>query len=923
MTQSDSQVTRHIPGQVPGSDAAAPAIQRAFARKVRLSKWALFFERLWPRLWWLIGLAALFAVLSFAGVWTHLPAIVHQVVLVAFAAAAVAGLIYAVRAPWPSRDDAVRRIERRSGVPHRPASSYEDQLTGQTTNAETAALWQAHRERLKRAIERLKVGNPSPRADRADPFAIRALPLLLLIPAALLVTGSFSDRFASAFRFGAGELGPGTRVDAWMTPPPYTAVPPVLLADGSAAATPAAGDSAKLFEVPERSLLTLRGTGFGAKGVALEILSEGASEPIVLQSEPPKPGDTSGLAEVRHELKKSARIRALSGSRELASWTIGIIPDQLPTITLDTKQLDRTPRGSMKLTYKAEDDYGIASATAKVRQLSAKPHDAAKADTSKAWAQAPALKGPRLPLERPPVLPLKIPRPGAKSLESATLLELGKHPWAGQRVELWLEATDVGGQIGKSASVEMILPARRFKNPLARAVIEQRRLLSEDSRNRPAVARALAALTIEPEGFIETTGIYLGLRSVYYRIERESTRAAINESVEQLWQLALAIEDGALSEAERALKDAQDKLSEALQKGADEQEIDKLIAELKQKLNDYLQEMQKNAQKEQGGDQQQGDQSQDDQQQLGQQDLDQMMKDLERNAKQGSREEAEKMLSELRELMDRLQNETKESRAENQRAKEMMKKLGQLDDLAGKQQKLMDDTFAEQNKPGQEDGDLESEKQGMDQSGKQQRGSKPGKPGEQSGEQQGDDSQSGQEPGGDQQSEGQPGQGKSGKNGRQPGEKGSLKDRQAQLRKQLDKLQKELDELGAGDPDKLGKADEAMGEAEKSLEQGDNQEAAAQQGEALEQMRQSAKQMAEQMQKNAQQKIGRGGNTPRDPLGRPQRAEGPDLGTSVKVPDAIDAQRAREILEELRKRSGESLRPPSELDYIDRLLKRF
>ena len=73
----------------------------------------------------------------------------------------------------------------------------------------------------------------------------------------------------------------------------------------------------------------------------------------------------------------------------------------------------------------------------------------------------------------------------------------------------------------------------------------------------------------------------------------------------------------------------------------------------------------------------------------------------------------------------------------------------------------------------------------------------------------------------------------------------------------------------------------------------------------------------------AQQRMGRGGDTPRDPLGRPQRAEGPDLGTSVKVPDAIDAQRAREILDELRKRSGEALRPPSELDYIDRLLKRF
>lgn len=896
------------------SDTGAVAVQRAFARKIGLSKWALFFERLWPRLWWLIGIASVFAALSFTGIWPHLPAVIHQAVLAVFAIAAVAAVLHAARTQWPTRDEAMRRIERRSGVPHRPASSYEDQLTAQTSNPETHALWQAHRERLKRAIERLKVGNPSPRADRTDPFAFRALPLLLLIPAALLVTGSLSDRFAAAFRFGGGELGPGTRVDAWMTPPPYTAVPPVLLADGSATQPPADGDAAKMYEVPERSLLTLRGTGFGANGVALEILSDGASESQIVKSEAAKAGDTSGLAEVRHEIRKSARIRALSGSRELARWTVAIIPDQLPMITLDTKQLDRTPRGSMKLSYTAQDDYGIASAAAKVRQLKPK-----MADEAKAWAQKPALTGPRLPLERPPVLPLKIPRTGAKALESATLLELGKHPWAGQRVELWLEATDVGGQVGKSASVELVLPARRFKKPLARAVIEQRRLLSEDSRNRPAVARALAALTLEPEGFIETTGIYLGLKSVYYRIEREATREALNESVEQLWQLALAIEDGALSDAERALKEAQDKLSEALQKGADDKEIDKLIAELKQKLNEYLQEMQKNAEKEEPGEQ--GEQGQDQQQELGQQDLDQMMKDLERNAKEGSREEAEKMLSDLRELMDKLQAETKESRAENKRAKEMMKKLGQLDDLAGEQQKLMDDTFAD--KPGQEDSDLESQKQGMDQSSKKQGNSKTGQQGQQRGEQKDEGDASGQELGGSQQAEGQQGQGKSGKNSRQPGDKSSLKDRQAKLRKQLDQLQKELEELGAGDPEKLGRAEDAMGEAEKSLEQGDNEEAAAQQGEALEQMRQSAKQMAEQMQQNAQQRMGRGGNTPRDPLGRPQRAEGPDLGTSVKVPDAIDAQRAREILEELRKRSGESLRPPTELDYIDRLLKRF
>ncbi len=885
-----------------------PALTRAFARKVRLSTWALFFERLWPRLWLLVGLAALFAGLSFLGVWPQLADITHQLVLLAFAAAAIASLVYAARVPWPARDDAVRRIERRSGVAHRPASSYEDTLSAQSGNAETVALWQAHRERLTRAIRGLRVGRPSPRADRFDPLALRALAVLLLLPAALLVTGSFSDRLASAFRFAGAVGGKTTRVDAWVTPPPYTALPPILLADGAElVAKPE--DQAKLVEVPERSLLTLRGIGFGGTPVTLEVLSDGAAEPQRVAAEAGKNSAKSDLSEVRFELKKSARIRALAGTRQLAQWTFDVTPDQLPKITLN-KDLDRTPRGSMKLSYKAEDDYGVAAAAAKVRQIRPKAGNPAKA-----WAQAVPLKGPRLPVERPPVLSLKIPRSGAKTLEASTLLELGAHPWAGQKVELWLEATDVGGQIGKSAAVEIVLPSRRFKKPLARAVIEQRRMLSEDSRNRPAVARALDALALEPEGFIETASIYLGLRSVYHRIERENSRAALKESVEQLWNLALRIEDGALSDAEKALKDAQDKLSDALQKGADDKEIQELIAELKQKLNDYLKEMQKNAEK----DPQNGEQGEQDQrEQLGQQDLDQMMQDLERNAKEGSREEAEKMLSDLRELMDRLQASTPESRAEQQRGKEMMKKLGQLDDLAGKQQELMDETFGEQKKQ-QQQGSPEGGSQ-EDQSGQN---SKPGKQGQQGKGQQ--KAQKGGAP--DQQGGGKQGEGKQGEDGKGPGDKkkgqGDLGQRQADLRKQLERLKKELDEMGTGDAEKLGQAEESMGKAEDALGKEEFEEAAQEQAEALEQMRQAGKQMAEQMQKNAQQKMGRGGDTPRDPLGRPQKAEGPDLGTSVKVPDAIDAQRAREILEELRKRSSESLRPPTELDYIDRLLKRF
>lgn len=71
------------------------------------------------------------------------------------------------------------------------------------------------------------------------------------------------------------------------------------------------------------------------------------------------------------------------------------------------------------------------------------------------------------------------------------------------------------------------------------------------------------------------------------------------------------------------------------------------------------------------------------------------------------------------------------------------------------------------------------------------------------------------------------------------------------------------------------------------------------------------------------QRYGQNGDTPRDPMGRPQRSQGPDLGTSVKVPQEIDMQRAREILDELRRRIGEPARPLPEIDYLERLLKRY
>ncbi|MEW5962564.1 MAG: TIGR02302 family protein [Pseudomonadota bacterium] len=886
-----------------------PNIEAQFERKVRRGAWALFLERLWPRLWLPASVLALFAVVTELGAWGRLPMVAHAALLGLLALALVAGIVFAGRVRWPSREESIRRIERVSGIAHRPASSYEDTLSSSAAeSAATQTLWRVHRERLAQMLARLRVGTPEPGTHRYDPYALRSLVVLTVALAAVLSPGGFWKRAGKAFDLSGAAAGASARLDAWVTPPPYTGKAPIMLADGGDARS-ASGEPRRLVEVPEKSALIVRANAMGERRLAIEILSEGGEPERVAapaRSEPTRPGGGAAaaagdVAEVRHELDRSARVRVLSGERELAQWTFAVTPDQAPTIEM-TKPPTRTPRGSMKLTYKAEDDYGVAVAEAKVKKVRK-----ADEDPARAWARTNVLKGPRFPLERPPTLGLRLPRAAAKTAETFSYLELGSHPWSGMRVELWLEARDVAGKVGRSKPVEMVLPGRRFENPVARAVVEQRQKLADDPRYRGQVLTALEALTLEPDGFIDDAAAYLGLRTAYHRLRKDRSRSGIRSVVEQLWHVALRLEDGALSDAERRLREAQEKLAKALEDGASEEEIQRLMQELRQALNEYMQQLAKQAEGREG---MQPEGLDPNQQMLGQQDLERMMRNIEEMARSGSREQAQQMLSELRDMLERLQTGRMAEGQNGEKSRQMMERMNELGNLVGEQQKLMDETFSEMRRDGQQG----------------QRGQR----GEQQGRQQGRAGQRGQQrPGGQQGQQGEQGERGEDQNGQgqqasrgQMGP-GGLGQRQSELRRRLEQLQRDLDELGLGSPDQLDAAREAMQNAEQALEGQQYGEAAEQQGRALDEMRQSAQSMAQQMLQQMPSRYGQTGDSPRDPLGRPQRSQGPDLGTSVKVPDQIDMQRAREILEELRRRLGEATRPEIELDYLERLLRRF
>jgi uncharacterized protein (TIGR02302 family) len=890
--------------------AEASALKVRFERRVRLSWLALFAERIWEGLLWPFVVVCAFLVFSLLGGWSVMPPLAHRLLLGAFGIALLVSFVPLVRLKLPNRAEALRRLERNANIKHRPASSYEDQL-GATPPAETALLWAVHRRRLARLVAKLKPSWPAPRTDRQDPYAIRAALFLGLIVAALAAGGDAATRLASAFSPAASTATALLRLDAWVTPPVYTSMAPIVLADGSEGVG-AGNESFRALSVPERSQLIVRTHAPDGETVSLTVRKETDAEPKTIE---PKTGGSAGLVEFNVGLMEPLTADVRIGGHTVAQWQFAMIEDAPPTINLMADPTT-TPRGALRLVYGALDDYGVANAEARF-ELSAgedqiftapRPDDAYEEDDLAETS----------PLFSPPVMPLQLPRTNAKKVEGKASQDLTAHPWAGLKVRMILVARDQAEQEGKSESYEFVLPERSFTKPLAKAVIEQRKTLVRQPAALSTVARALDALTIGGEKVNDDRVVYLSLRNAYWRLLNDDSREAVASVVDQLWDTALRIEEGDLPEAERELKNAQDALMKALQENAPAEEIKAKVEELRAALQRYLQAL---AQQQDKG-ATPPEQPQTGEELVSQQDLDKMLKGIEDLAQAGSKEMAERMLSELNDLLERLQTGTTPENAKQQQAQKMMK---DLDEMASDQQKLLDDTFAEKRQQQGEGGGGDEFEVSPPQS--QEFGQGMGmapffdqmpQSGQGGPKAQGQSGRQGDAPGGGQPQLGQP-------KGQPQGALSQLQERQKQLRNKLQQLIERMQAEGGDAQDKFEGAAEAMQDAEEAIGEPDLDRATQNQSLALDRMREGAQSMAQQMMENGEMQAGgKGpGNNGKDPLGRPDRSNRPDFGLSVQVPDEIDIQRAREVLDELRRRIGDPSRPTFELDYLDRLIRSF
>ncbi len=844
------------------------ALGKATRRALRLSHLALIAEELARAVWPAFSILCFTLAAALFGLFAGLDALQHRIAVLTALGLFCAALGWAAyRFRMPDRAAAARRLD--ADHPTHPIATLDDHLAGGRDDRTSQSLWIEHQRRAEKAAAELRARAPEPRLARYDRWALRLFAPTLLIGGLIGNGGDWTDRLGTlvaplppgAEGAAAGQAAREPVAEAWAIPPAYTGLETLYL-------NRAAGAGSEV-RVPAGSELVLRVTDLNGKP---ELTAPGLTGFEGFS-------DFGGaLAEARGVLTASGPVEISGNGDVLARWEVTVVPDAPPEIAMSDPP-GSTLAGALEVHFTARDDYGV--------------------DT--AWAEIVPMGG-LVPgkgiVSEPVVFALPLPIAGrALEVSDSAIRDLGEHPWAGAWVELRLYAEDGAGQQAVAGPVTMRLPGRDFQNTLARALVEQRRELALDTEQGAQVLDVLQAVTRLPEEvFGDNTGAFLGVRTAIRRLadgvvsDRVSRIAP--DVAEFLWQAALSLENGDLASALERLRSAEEKLRQALESGSD-QDIREAMQELRAAMQEYLAEMMRQAM-ERGLDQQGQQQPQqgqgDDRNTLSQQDLEDMLKEMERRAEAGLRDQARDMLNELSRMLENLQ-------AGQPRQGPGQQSLQQLQEMIQRQRDLSDRTFdalRQQRREGQQPGGQQGDGR------QQQQGGQNGQQGE----------------------------------GRQPGESGAfggLSMEQEALRRALEELAKRIPGDNPDIDNALEGAGKAMGEATENLDNRLPDDAVEDQIEALDRLAEGAEALAEAI-RNGQGNTaaegrsrgeGRARDHDLDPFDRPAGAYGAIDGRDTKVPDRSVLDRAREVLEELRRRAAEPQRPRLELDYLDRLMDQF
>ncbi len=835
---------------------------------LRLTFAGLWAERLSRSFWpfWTILIATL-SVLAF-GFQDELPIEAVWVGMVAFILGSAATLFLGWRSfRRPTEADALARLD--AALPGRPIAALTDDQAIGRGDAASVAVWRAHRERMAQVAAGAKPVAPDLRLSSRDPFGLRYMALTVLVMA--LIFGSLW-RAASVTGMTpgpaiAGVTGPTW--EGWAEPPAHTGKPPLYLND-----------------IPEGTLEVPTGTRIQIRLYG-DVGTLTVTETVSARLNPPPASEQAQ----EFDVLQGGRI-SIDGTGGRV-WTIVAMPDKAPTIEA-AGEITRERDGQMKLPFKAADDYGVIAGTATVMP------DMAAMDRRFGLAVDPEAREPL-------ILDLPMPISGDRAEFTENLIEdISKHPFANLPVTITLRATDAADQAGEAAPIKAVLPGKRFFDPMAAALIEMRRDILWSRQNAERTVQVLKAVTNRPEGFIRNERAFLRLRVVMRRLEAEEaklTPEVRDEIADQLWEIALLVEEGDLQSALDRLQRAQDRLDEAIKRGADKAEIEELMQELNEAMDEYMSQL---AQEQQRNPDMEMSQNMESQEITGDQ-IQQMMEELQKLLEEGRMAEAQELMDALRDLMQNLQV-TEGQNGQGGPPGPGQQAMRDLQDTLRDQQGLSDEAFRE----------LQEGQQGQ---GEGQQGQRPGQ-----------DPQEGEGQQGQREGQGQgEGEGQEGQNGQ------TLAERQEELRDRLNGLNDNTlpgqgTEQGDAARRSLEDAGRAMDEAERELREGDLSGALDRQADAMEALRDGLRDLGEALAQDQQQQGNPGEgdiagredpNSPRDPLGR-ELGDSARIGSDRNMLQGEDIyRRAQDLLDEIRRRSGEQVRPESERDYLRRLLDLF
>jgi len=611
------------------------------ARYIALSRAALLWERVWPALWPASGIAGLFVAAALFDLLSVLPWALHALILSGAITASGLALYFGLRElKWPRWSDGARRLERDSGLAHRPISEADDTMAAGRGDAWAESLWQLHLVQRLARIGKFHVALPAPALARRDPRALR-FAILFLVIAGLFAAGTdWSRRLWAGLSDTTGSAA--ATVDAWIDPPPYTGLAPVYLTRGMAIA------------VPEGSTLNLRVHGAGhAPGLSLDGANDARNEFAGAN------GEYSATMVVR----TGAQVRVRSGGHAIGEWTISAIADKPPAIAFASPP-GKTEHAALKLSLKTSDDYGVTAVRAIIT-----PHNRHGA---------------------PLIVELPLAGVSQRTVSQTSYLDLTAHPYAGLNVDIVLEARDGAGHRTSTKPVRSQLPERVFTNPLSRALIEQRQILatSTDAHERSRVVRVLDALTIAPQIFYaNSSGTYTAIRAARWAVANAKRGEEIEHVEDLLWQIALSLERGGLLSAAEALRRLQAQLAQALAQGAPQSVIDELLRRYNEAMQRYMQALAANPQESQGP-------PPPGTKVLNRDDLETLLKAIQQLSQAGNRAQAQQLLALLQNLLENLRlSSGGGGNADNPQNKALKDAIQGLGQLMGRQRGLLDKTF--------------------------------------------------------------------------------------------------------------------------------------------------------------------------------------------------------------------------------------